>query len=95
MELLFLLEWMACFVCSTVIVMFADSRVCVCFFTRLLSLFVLCLTVFTNCLLKAEAVCCAVIIVLLPKVIVLLSCCCGFLLERLPIVCQSVFVLCL
>ena len=61
----------------------------------LMCLFVLCLTVFVNCLVKQFVMCVGVVAVLLLNVMDVFSVCGGALLDRPCMVFQRVCVLCL
>ena len=61
----------------------------------LLCLFVLCLTVFVNCLVKQFAMCLGVVAILLLNVMDVFTVCGGALLDRSCMVFQRVCVLCL
>ena len=91
-ELLFLLWFIAVWICVVVSVMLV-----VCSLSVFLSmcLFVLCLTVFVNCLLNEFAICVGGVTVFSLKVIVLFLGCVGVLLANPCIVFQRVCVLCL
>ena len=61
----------------------------------LMCLFVACLTVFVNCLVKQFAMCMGVVAILLLNVMDVFSVCSGALLDRPCMVFQIVWVLCL
>ena len=61
----------------------------------LMDLFVLCVTVFVNCLVKQFAICLSVVVILLLNVMEVFSVCGGALLDRSCMVFQRMCVLCL
>jgi hypothetical protein len=80
-ELLLVALRMASKVCVLVMVIVVEDKDLVCLSILRLSLLVVCLTVFTNCLLKEFAFCWEVMAGLLLKEIALLGCGGGFLLD--------------
>ena len=68
---------------------------CILCVALLICLFVLCLTVFVNCMVKQFAMCLGVIAILLLNVMDVFSVCGGALLDRPCMVFQRVCVLCL
>ena len=73
-------------------VMLYPCMLCV---SLLMCLFVACLTVFVNCLVKQFAMCLGVVAILLLNVMDVFSVCGGTLLDRPCMVFQRVCVLCL